>query len=77
MDVGEGRRGGRSGSRIVMVGDVRVMGALDVAPCHRLLVTICVVGDDVKVYAIHVLSGGDGALIRLAMEGLQDFGTDG
>ena len=77
MDVGKGWRGGRSGSRIVMVGDVRVMGALDVAPCHRLLVTIRVIGDDVKVYAIHVLSGGDGALIRLAMEGLQDFGTDG
>ena len=61
----------------MMVGDVRVMGALDVAPCHRLLVTIRVIGDDVKVYAIHVLGGGDGALIRLAMEGLQDFGTDG
>ena len=49
MDVGESRRGGRGGSRIVMVGDVRVMGALDVAPCHRLLVTIRVIGDDVKV----------------------------
>ena len=27
--------------------------------------------------SVHVLGGGDGTLIRVAMEGFQDFGTDG
>ena len=77
MDVREGRRGRGAGSRIVMEGDVRVVGVLDVAPCHRLLVAVGLVGDDVEIDSVHVFGGSDGTFVRLAMEGLQDFCTDG
>ena len=77
MDVREGRRGRGVGSRIAMVGDVRVVGVLDVAPCHRLLVAVGLVGDDVEVDSAQVIGCCDGALKRLVIQGFQDFCADG
>ena len=69
---------GRWGRRwLCVVGDVGLVGALNFAPSHGLLVIVGVVGDDVEVNSVHLSSSGDGALVGFAIKGLQDLGADG
>ena len=61
----------RSGRRVCGVGDVGLMGALDFAPSHGLLVVVGVF-DDVEVDSVHIIGRNDGAHVGFAVEGFED-----